>query len=161
MAVGYAEYGGGGGSIAIKYLDVSSITSITYTIGAAGAYQGNAGTSSFVLSQLTPAQTDVNAQGGYTGGSGGNATGGDINITGESGSMYTGARGSDTETSSGRGGGGLYGWNGKQNHAGDGNGFVPQANTGGGGFGGSYASSGVAHAGSAGASGIIIVEEYA
>ena len=89
------DYGGGGGAggTAIKYLDATSINTVTVTIGSggggvSGSNAGNGGgTSSF--------GSHCSANGGYTarhgnqgqvrGGAGGAGTGGDINMNGQAG----------------------------------------------------------------------------
>ena len=141
--------GGGGGGTVIKVIDVSSISSATITIGAGGAGNANGGNSSWADGTNT-----VTGGGGvaptvtYCGnGTGGTATGGDINIPGGHGGYYT--------TSSG--GGGSY-W-GRWGHSGSFNGSAYTSTStptiygnGGYGFHGSGAGSGSA--------GFVYVQEY-
>lgn len=104
----YRGAGGGGGATAIKYIDVSSVSSVSYTYGNGGGYARNGGrgatggTSSFgsycSASGGQGGQTDVPHQGGP----GGSASGGDINVPGGGGEM---AHGADRE-----GGGGMSFW---------------------------------------------------
>ena len=92
--------GGGGGGTAIKFLDVSSISSSTITIGTGGAATANGGNSSWAdgTNTITGNGGSAPISSPVDGGSGGSATGGDINHPGGNGSYY----------SSGLGGGSSY-----------------------------------------------------
>lgn len=104
----YRGAGGGGGGTAIKYIDVSSVSTVSVTVGSGGGYArnggrgGTGGTSSFgsycSATGGIGGQTDSPYEGGY----GGYASGGDINIPGGGGEM---AHGADRE-----GGGGMSFW---------------------------------------------------
>jgi len=89
----YAHTGGGGG-YAKKFLDVSSISTATITVGAGGAGIANAGSpnaggnsswadgTNTVTGNGGPAGSPNNATTAFRGSAGGTATGGDINIQG-------------------------------------------------------------------------------
>ena len=131
--------GGGGGGAAIKFIDVTAISSETVTIGAA------AGTSSFGSHcSATGGATGLDGTSPLEGGDGGIGSDGDINLGGADGANA--------------GGGGAAGWFG-----GGGGGEAADAagragkNYGGGGAGGDITG---ANAGGAGASGIVVVFEY-
>lgn len=89
----YRGAGGGGGATAIKYIDVSSVASVTYQYGGGGAYVRNGGRAgSGGTSTFGSYCTAGGGQGGFTdnpyeGGRGGDASGGDINLPGGSGEM--------------------------------------------------------------------------
>lgn len=110
----YRGAGGGAGGTAIKFIDVSSVSTVAVTVGAGGAYARNGGrgstggTSSFgdycSATGGQGGQTDVP----YEGGPGGSATGGDFNIPGGPGEM---AHGADRE-----GGGGASFWHKSGSH---------------------------------------------
>ncbi len=136
--------GGGGGGACVKYINVTSITSETVTIGAAGAASsggsgGTGGTSSFGAHCSATGGLGGTAGGPSSGGAGGIGSSGDLNI-----------RGNPGESS--------YGTN--PGHIGGGSIFAG----GGGGAGGSPTYGGGGSTaypeGNAGASGVIIVEEY-
>ena len=83
--------GGGGGGTAIKFLDVSSISSATITIGTGGAATVSGGNSSWADGTNT---ITGNGGSGATssngdGGAGGSASGGDINHPGGYGAYFT------------------------------------------------------------------------
>jgi hypothetical protein len=92
----YRGAGGGGGATAIRWLDVTNISSVSVTAGGGGGHnyggRGNTGgTSSF-----GPFVTATGGQGGitdnpYEGGPGGDASGGDVNLPGGGGEMSHGA----------------------------------------------------------------------
>ncbi len=73
-----AGSGGGAGGTAIKFLDVSSISSSTITVGSAtGSSSWDDGTNTIT------GNAGTNGTGsGFPGGAGGTATGGDLNLTG-------------------------------------------------------------------------------
>ena len=124
-ATGSSNYGGGGGGgYSKKIVDVSSVTASTITIGTGGAAVGanaGAGAAGGLSSWADSVNTDVVGNGG--GGkpastavaTGGTATGGDLQITGGVGTIYTGGSnifgdGADASTTGqGYGGGGGYG----------------------------------------------------
>ena len=156
--------GGGGGGTAIKYIDVSAISSETVTIGAGGTAgtsssgtAGSGGTSSFGAhcSATGGAGGDGNAVSNGGGGVGGAGSSGDINIGGGQ-----GAGRSSSQTQPCITGGGTF--------------LSPQdrtvwsANNGSANPGRSYGGGGDAKDGGenpgngfAGSSGVVIVEEYA
>ena len=86
---GLASGGGGGGGVAIKLIDVTSVSQVTVTVGAGGAggtignpTGGNGGASSFGnYCSATGGQGGSGVSAGY----GGSGTGGDINLYGDSG----------------------------------------------------------------------------
>jgi hypothetical protein len=139
----YAGSGGGAGGTAIKFLDVSSISTSTITVGSA------AGTSSWSDGTNTITGNPGNIGGGTsdTPGVGGTATGGDINLSGGDGLIrIDNARGGQ--------GGSSY-WGGTDSYPVSG---TPSAATT---YGtGGSASSGGDAAGGAGAPGIVYVQEY-
>lgn len=140
----YAGSGAGAGGTAIKFLDVSSISSSTITVGAAGGASswadgtntitGNGGASPSSGSSSIP-------------GTGGTATGGDINLTGGDGAIRY-------STATGGQGGSSY-WGGTDSYPTSG---TPSAATTYG-VGGSASSSGDA-GGGGGGPGIVYVMEY-
>jgi hypothetical protein len=156
--------GGGAGGFASKLLDVSAIASATVTVGeggaapAAGANPGNVGEDSVWDDGVDTLTGSGGAAGpapaASSGGAGGTATGGDVNISGSRGGPAAAAApslgnaGGDSQRGAGGGspsttgtglGGGLYG---------------------GGGSGANNAGGSGAVAGGAGADGIVIVYEY-
>jgi len=92
----YAAGSGGSGGYAKKLIDVSSISSSTITVGAAGTgalYQTGGTGGSSIWSDGTNTITCTGGSGGIygnnastNGGTGGTATGGDLNIDGQDGS---------------------------------------------------------------------------
>jgi len=139
----YAGSGGGAGGTAIKFLDVSSISSSTITVGAAG------GASSWAdgTNTITGNGGAIGGNSSATPGTGGTATGGDINLTGGDGEKRI--------SNSGGGQGGSSYWGGTDSHPASG---TPSAATT---YGtGGSASSGGDAAGGAGAPGIVYVQEY-
>ena len=93
----YRGAGGGGGGTAIKFIDVTNVSSVTVTVGGGGSYArgggkgGTGGTSSFGTYCSATGGTGGQTDSPYEGGKGGYATGGDINIPGGSGEMMHGA----------------------------------------------------------------------
>lgn len=93
----YRGAGGGGGGTAIKFIDVSGVTSVPVTVGAGGSYArgggrgGTGGTSSFGTYCSATGGIGGQTDSPYEGGLGGYATGGDINIPGGAGEMRHGA----------------------------------------------------------------------
>ena len=152
VAAEASNNGGGGGGYAKKFLDVSSISSSTITVGSGGASNtsgaGNAGGAS-TWSDGTNTITGGGGSGGSTstgaGTAGGSASGGDVNIDGGRGqplSYYYCGGGHSILGHAGYGGFSSY--------------HNSQAPTGyGGGSGGHYAGTALAATG-----GIIIVWEY-
>lgn len=173
-----ASGGGGAGGTAIKWIDVTSISSETVTVGAAGAAGsgngagGTGGTSSFGAHCSATggggssyananATSDIKLTRGGTAGAG---SGGDINISGGRGTA--GSVGwlstSENYATGGNGGNSIFG--------GGGPGTIEEADDGeitgaagsapGAGGGGAGSRDGNANNGYAGADGIVIVEEY-
>jgi hypothetical protein len=147
--------GGGAGGYAKKLLDVSSVSSATITVGTGGAGNLGAGNSGGNSSWSDGTNT-ITGNGGsganttaYVRTSGGSATGGDLNITGEYGDCYGFANNSF------RGGSTIYGKGGFGKYAGHGEQNTPPTGYGAGG-GGSYNLTTVHDA----ADGIVIVTEY-
>ena len=156
----YAGAGGGGGGTCIKYaLDVSSISSATVTIGAAGSAggapgAGGAGGASW-WSGGGIAYTGNGGSGGGSshgtayGGSGGTAANGTLNVTGQAGNSNSYISHGGSPLLFGIGAVKQYSSN---NHTNYGTGY------GAGGHGGIHNASHAA--GTAGQSGIVVVEEY-
>jgi hypothetical protein len=143
--------GGGAGATAIKYIYSPSATYL-YAVGAGGGASSPGGTTTFGTSLISAGggAAGIGAANNAIGGAGGNASGGDVNISGGHG--FTGfnntgggfpAGGNGGASSLGGGGCGVINLSG-------GNGQVP-------GSGGSGASNGT---GGSGAAGLIIVEEF-
>lgn len=179
-AADYAAAGGGGaGGMVIKSI-IGPASSYTYSVGAAGAAPAaganNGGTGGNTTFSGTGVSLTANGGIGGTGsvarnigngqgengGSGGTATGGDVNIPGEGGGKGQGA-GTQTRGHGGAGGNTIYGSGGRA--------LVNNGNTGqvqgedatgigAGGSGSVQGESNAALAGSAGAPGVIIIEEY-
>lgn len=145
--------GGGAGGYSKKLIATASLgTTETVTVGGAGAVNnyatgGDGGSSSF--------GSHCSANGG-TGGIGGTATGGDINIQGESGSVGTGNAGTAGGFVTGGGGNSKFGSGGKPTSGGGGN---AGTGYGSGGSGGSSTTSADA-SGGAGTAGFVILTEY-
>jgi hypothetical protein len=147
--------GGGAGGYAKKLLDVSSVSSATITVGTGGAGNlgaGNAGGNS----SWSDGTNTITGNGGsganttsYARTSGGSATGGDLNITGDYGDCY------GYTNSNCRGGSTIYGKGGFGKFAGYGEQNTPPTGYGAGG-GGSYNLTTVHDA----TDGIVIVTEY-
>ncbi len=146
---------GGGGGYARKFIDVSSISTATITVGSGGSgapYNsvGNDGGNSI----WSDGANTVTANGGaggtrtqYYGGAGGTATGGDINIQGQYGAQW------NVNTS----GGDSYMGHGGQWSYGDINAWIGRGYGGGGSMRFNLYGSGPSGAGS---NGIVIVTEY-
>jgi|TARA_R100000482_G_scaffold13602_1_gene4055 hypothetical protein len=151
---------GGAGGTAIKVIDVTSITSVTVTVGGGGAgaavnvnSSSPGGTSSF--------GTHCSATGGdrYGGnwaiaGGGGTATGGDINISGSDGIGGL-IDSTGQHTPGGTGGASFWGQGGK------GASRATSAQTNGTAFGSGGGGAGDSDTSANGAPGIVVVEEYA
>jgi len=141
--------GGGAGGYAMKYLDVSSTSTIVYYVGSNGEETRFGGGSGVFLRATAGSNGTQNAAAGQ-GGQGGVGSGGDINVGGGAGS--TGGGGTALRGGGGSGGASHFGGGGaganSQNNGGTS--YVGQ-NYGAGGGGGSET------AGSAGASGVIII----
>lgn len=141
--------GGGGGGCAIKLIDVTSISSISGTVGAGGAVNA-AGSSSIFNSTIIGAGGGVGSNGGGypIGGVGGAASGGDLNIPGET------ASANSTSGNSGTPGGkpAFFG------QAGPGGGY--SGSVGNGLYGGGGGGNGYSNSAGAGGDGIIVVYEY-
>lgn len=98
-AASYNESGGAGG-YAELLMDVSAISTVTVTVGAAGtaiayyAAAGNGGTSSFGSYCSATGGYGANQNSNHTGGHGGVGSGGDLNLLGGSGTGHgnTGGR---------------------------------------------------------------------
>jgi hypothetical protein len=104
----YRGAGGGGGGTAIKFIDVSSVSTVAVTVGAGGGYARGSGRGSTGGTSSFGAYCSATGGGGgqtdspYEGGPGGTATGGDFNIPGGAGEM--------THDSNREGGGGSSFW---------------------------------------------------
>ena len=155
--------GGGGGGYFDKFMDVSSISSVTVTIGAGAAGTNNHGQ----LGGNTTFGSYCTGEGGSGGRStydssngaeGGSATGGDMNTYGGGGGAGAAAGNAHGVNFSGQGGASFFG--------GGGRGCTRYAQTtaaaayGSGGSGGAANGTGTQKNGNAGQNGIIIVEEY-
>lgn len=146
--------GGGGGGYSRKFIDVSSISSATITVGSGGAGKSSGAGNDGGDSIWSDGTNTITANGGpgatiieYDDTQGGSATGGDINITGGIG--HAGGGNGSIGGGSILGSGGWGGWTGESNRILVGNGY------GGGGGGGYNLPSG------SGTEGIVIVTEYA
>jgi hypothetical protein len=104
----YRGAGGGAGGTAIKFIDVSAVSTVAVTVGGGGAHArgsgrgSTGGTSSFGAYCSATGGIGGQTDSPYEGGLGGTATGGDFNIPGGGGEM---AHGADRE-----GGGGASFW---------------------------------------------------
>jgi len=94
---------GGAGGYVKKLIDVSSITQATVTIGTGGlgvsVYPSNAGGDSIWsdgTNTLTGGGAGAAGTADYSGGAGGTATGGDLNIVGQHGADHDDGRGADS-----------------------------------------------------------------
>lgn len=164
---GWSTYpdSGGGGAYCAKLIDVSAVSSISVTIGAGGT---GASTSSARYSNTDGGDTIFGsyftAGGGQNDGTGGTATGGDININGGNADIaifYSHRTTSTNDGLSGRGGNSMFGFGGVPAHAVAGGNYAP-GNVGVGyGAGASSAvsagGSGADAAGANGTSGLVIV----
>lgn len=153
----YNESGGSGGYCE-KVIDVTNISSVSVTVGAGGgavgyyAAGGNGGTSSFGSHCSATGGFGANRQADHTGGVGGTASGGDLNIRGGSGTGHGNTSGREAV---GRGGQGFFGGSRGSSHS------TNTANLGGavpgaGGVGGAMQN----YAGSNGNDGAVIVHSY-
>jgi hypothetical protein len=154
---GHGETGGAGG-YAEKIIDVTSITSVSITIGngsVSGTYYsgngGGGGTTSFGSFVSASGGNGANSSHQHCGGLGGLGSGGDLNLYGGGGSGHYNHQG--TPGTSFFGGGSTGGWpnGGEFTHN---NGF--RASVGGGGMSGHQAS----YRGANGRDGVVIVWEY-
>jgi hypothetical protein len=155
----YTTAGAGAGGTAIKIIDVTSISSVTVTIGAGGAKAtthrdggaagfGNAGGTSSFGSHCSA--TGGGASDRTFSGFGGVGSGGDINITGGTG-VHDGVNPSNW----------FPGGSGGDSFFGSGSSRVSTNGVyGGGGVGARAKNSGSAGDGGSGGSGIVVVEEY-
>ncbi|WP_227789498.1 MULTISPECIES: glycine-rich domain-containing protein [unclassified Burkholderia] len=150
--------GGGAGGIAIGWFAVTPGQNIPYTIGAGGPAVSNGssfgGTSSIPLLGLTAngGNPSTLANSSSPGGSGGTATGGQINIQGSSG---TDGQNVSAFVFGGKGGDGIFGGGGRAGSGAGSGGSAPGA-----GGGGAYdlSASNTAKSGGAGYSGAVIFE---
>ncbi len=145
---------GSGGGYAKKFLDVSSISSSTITVGSGGAGSGSTTGNNGGASSWADGTNTLTGNGGMgarydnynTSSLGGTATGGDLNIKGTNGGSYTGTCGSSMLSLA------------QQQRLDD---SVTNKNAGGYGAGGAGCHTGVAGGGSgSGSNGIVIVTEY-
>lgn len=156
----YRGAGGGGGATAIKYIDVSAVTSVTATYGAGGAYSRNGGRGSAGgTSSFGSYCTATGGQGGYTdnpyeGGRGGDASGGDVNIPGGGGEM------SHDANREGASGSSFWFKAGSNHHNSSDGAKNTHGQWGSGGGYGYYSQNGDAHNNGYGGAGVIIVYNY-
>lgn len=155
----YNGAGAGGGGYAKKFLDVSSISTSTITVGSGGTGSTSSNGSSGGDSSWADGTNTITGSGGAgggqgssgswgTGGSGGSATNGDLNISGKNG-VPTDATGGSSFL--GFGGDSTTGANNSQKAG---------QLYGGGGQGGLNTADSTSRAGASGANGIVIVLEY-
>lgn len=160
--------GGGGGGYARKLIDVSTIATATITVGAGGASAAAGGASSWAdgTNTVTGNGGAVGGPGGAAappsrqggGGAGGTATGGDVNVTGSSGTTAFDLSNAVNAGDGGAGGGTVLGG---QTPARTGTGTGTAGGQYGTGGGGAHAdASAAAQNGGAGAAGVIIVWEF-
>tara|TARA_R110000751_G_scaffold239163_1_gene339903 strand:+ start:437 stop:1099 length:663 start_codon:yes stop_codon:yes gene_type:complete len=162
--------GGGAGGNFQKFIDVSAVGSVSVTIGSGGAGvtggdgaaggstsfgayctgNGGSGGSTSSVGQLAPV-------------AGGTATGGDINVQGQSG--CSGAKADSSYSNTGLGGSSFFGFGGQSRSRGVNSTGEDAKGYGAGGAGASGSQygggGGTTYAGGSGTNGIIIVEEYA
>ena len=154
--------GGGAGSTAIEIIDVSSISTVTVTVGAGQAARGNNGGTTVVYGNSSSfgsyctAVAGANGGGAWSlGGVGGTSSGGDINLSGGDGQGgaidHLGAH----YLASGTGGSSFWVGGGKGASDNYTSGMANGKAYGSGGGGGINAISG-----GAGAAGVVLVEEY-
>jgi hypothetical protein len=156
----YRGAGGGGGGTAIKWIDVTDVSTVAVTVGAGGTYArgsgrgGTGGTSSFGSYCSATGGVGGQTDSPYEGGIGGFAIGGDINIPGGGGEM---AHGADRE-----GGGGSSFWHksGSNHHTTDGGSspWVTYGQWGSGGGQGHYSQN--YHYYCNGGSGVVVIYNY-
>lgn len=153
--------GGGAGGTAIKLIDVTSVSSVSVTVGAGGAGAPNnspnsssrGGTSSFG-SYCSATGGDRTGGNWAIGGDGGTATGGDINISGSDGiGGLIDTTGNNQ--AAGTGGASFWGQGGKGSTRNSTSKTAGEAYGSGGGGGADN------ETGATGANGIVVVEEYA
>jgi len=174
--------GGGGGGYAKKLFtaaDLSGASSFTYAVGAAGAAGANTGTtggtggnSTFSGTGITTVQGNGGTGGEAAaasaptalviraGGAGGTSSGGDINMTGGDGGVYTYDETPHGRKSMGFGGNSFYGGTTRTGGADAGAAGEAGSQYGGGGSGAHSTVSQAGFAGGAGAAGVVIVTEY-
>ena len=156
----YRGAGGGGGATAIRYIDVSNVSTVNYTYGGGGAYARNGGRGSTGgTSSFGSYITATGGQGGqtdnpYQGGPGGNASGGDINIPGGGGEM---AHGADRE---GAAGSSFWHKPGSSHHYANNQEEITHGQWGSGGGYGYYSQNSFAYNNSYGGAGCVIVYNY-
>lgn len=156
----YRGAGGGGAGTAIKYIDVSGVSTVAVTVGAGGGYAynggrgGTGGTSSFGGYCSATGGIGGQTDSPYEGGLGGYASGGDINVPGGGGEM--------SHDSNREGGGGSSFWHkaGSSHHNGasDGSWWVTHGQWGSGGGYGHYSQN--YPSASDGGTGVVIVYNY-
>jgi len=158
---GYCESGGAGG-YSEKLIDVTSISSVTVTVGAGGANTGyysaanNGGTSSFGSYLSASGGYGANTSDSHTGGISGNGFGGDINLRAGSGTGH-GNTGHRDGAGASNGGKSYFGSGYKASHSYNASNWGRTA-PGAGGAGGCMESSG--WVGNKGGDGIVIVYNY-
>ena len=151
--------GGGAGGTAIEIIDVSSVSSVTVTIGISGPLSTGGGTSSFgaycsATGGAGGATGNYAAQGAFSG----VGTGGDINLKGGGGGTNTSYEASYLAAG---GKGGESFWGGGAAAGGNGTSIVPNdADSAGFGCGGGGGGAESGNLASVGGAGIIVVEEY-
>ena len=156
----YRGAGGGGGATAIRYIDVSTVSSVNYTYGGGGGYArnggrgGTGGTSSFGSYCSASGGAGGYTDNPYEGGRGGDASGGDINLPGGPGEM---SHGSNREGCSGS----TFWHKAGSNHHNSSDGAEStHGQWGSGGAYGYYSQNGHAHNNGNGGAGCVIVWEY-
>lgn len=155
---GYHESGGAGGYTE-RWIDATSISSVSVTVGggSGGGYyfgfSGQGGTTSFGSYCSASGGYGANQNRSHAGGHGGVGAGGQINIHGGGGGGHSPGHNNQQGGSSGQGGESFFGGGGAGRHGG--NSFNPVAAPGGGGPGGAGN-----HNGSDGYAGICLVYEY-
>jgi len=146
----YPTGGGGAGGTAIKFIDVSAVSSVSVTVGSGGGAESSGGSSSF---GAYCSSTGGNGAIYLNGGSGGTASGGSINIDGGDGGV-----GANTGNPAGTGGASIHGGGGAGGlRYNDENGYPGRAYGSG---GGGAAGNNTTRSGGAGKQGIVIVEEF-
>ena len=160
--------GGGAGGYCAKYFTVSPSTSYTYAIGSGGSGTSNAPGNTGGSTTFTVSATTITASGGGGGGStgtgslagtGGNASGGDINATGSGGQGATNS-GVNASRWGGSGGSSFFGGAGRGPSYGDSPTAGGNGSAGGGGGGAVSYSGGGSRAGGNGGNGLIRIWEY-
>ena len=160
--------GGGAGGYCAKYFTVSPSTSYTYAIGSGGSgtseAPGNTGGSTTFTVSATTITASGGGGGGNTGtgslaGTGGNASGGDINATGSGGQGATNS-GVNASRWGGSGGSSFFGGAGRGPGYSDSPTAGGNGSAGGGGGGAVSYSGGGSRAGGNGGNGLIRIWEY-